>query len=685
MDKLVVTDEEAPSFVTDSPAIAHARTPHIPPTSPAILPTTPALNTAAPPTAFDSPAPPEYSSFPRRRILIIGGGVAGLALALCLKRASVQTGLALDPIIFEASNGERYKESGPHYILWRWAVEVLLELGLGKRLSRIAWPIESFKSQDADTKETLVQWPPVVDPAAPGSTTAPAGTAAASDSSLPPMVGARQSDIMRLLMLALSDIRNDLLDSDKLSPSAANNSDTANDPVQGIEGDLARDNWFENEGWANLLPQLRLGYDLDSFLISATSGLVTARFTNGHVEQGTMLIGADGLYSKVRDLLLSGRAPPQFASAMVISGITRLNKTPSTANPEDEIPTELEDHRPIPDLTSEDVYTFCPDGTALSVIGRGSSFGVTNIGNGMIGWSLVADQTEPGQHVEKFILEKRRRALSQHLAANPRSSLLVNAPLHVPGEKEKDAFGGSAVTAVSDSTTSASSGPLSMKTAFEQQLEDQQKSPSSPTSALPSLLEPVRNQLTGADARTLALRLCMPLPLPHPICHSIIARTDPNLTFAHDAFDLAEEHPPSYTSRNYHPGRVMLIGDAAHAITPNAHGSLGAGLALTDAATLAKLIGKWIDPYGTEDDEAAIAQVGEEFDSARVGVCGAIVKEARSEGGWGRMENGWVRSLLRLSYRYTPVSWTRATYDQMLTRGRVLEGEEMPSLAPIWE
>jgi 2-polyprenyl-6-methoxyphenol hydroxylase-like FAD-dependent oxidoreductase len=83
---------------------------------------------------------------PPRRILIIGGGLAGLTFALALKRVGRSTGLNLEPVIFESQTAEKaYSEKGPHYMLWRWAVEVLLELGLGGRLSKIAAPINGFQ------------------------------------------------------------------------------------------------------------------------------------------------------------------------------------------------------------------------------------------------------------------------------------------------------------------------------------------------------------------------------------------------------------------------------------------------------------------------------------------------------------------------------------------------------------
>ena len=51
------------------------------------------------------------------------------------------------------------------------------------------------------------------------------------------------------------------------------------------------------------------------------------------------------------------------------------------------------------------------------------------------------------------------------------------------------------------------------------------------------LIDPLTQQeLSGSEIRNLALRLSLPLTLPHP-CHAIIARTDPDLVDISDVMD----------------------------------------------------------------------------------------------------------------------------------------------------
>ncbi|KAI8808430.1 hypothetical protein BJ742DRAFT_808608 [Cladochytrium replicatum] len=712
----------------------------------------------------------------QRRIVIIGGGISGLATALALKRVARNTGLNIQPIIFERQGPESYHEhaisdkSSPaqFYILWRWVIDLLREMGLGHRLARIARPVVTFKSVDSDTNEQLVTWPPVD---ALSTTTDPiTDNLPMGDPLLPPMVGVRRVDLLRLLMIALTEEGDELIhrearaNAEKSSMSGkdnivdfsavdgANNADGKED-VEGLEADMARGDWFVREKFLEKIPYLCMGYELVSFIISASSGLVSARFANDHVEVCDMLIGADGINSKVRELIGSDRYPPQHAGAFICHGITRMGlPLPFDA------PTELPDGTVIQPLTPEDIRELVSDGASTSTIGRGLSIGIANLGNGNIGWNIVAAQTEEGQHLRDWVEQKRRNAVSKAVLRTSRLTSPTNMTATVSmmetvrlrDEPESDSTGHDGD--VADDTMAKLEGrakiPLpprdgealgTQPTAFELQLRAQLAerasqifdSPHIVSMEIPKHVEGMY-YVRGSDARGIALKLITNGVLNVPATvHALIARTDAQSTIAMDVMDMADRWLDSYTSPQFHPGRIMMLGDAAHPVATNAHnGSVGAGLAIADGAVLAGLFAKYFAPVGVgvngrngevaislgaelsgeaskvqmatladaeaggagqatspgsletgglyaghvemgSDDITLFQQLGQEFDSLRTSVCNQVMREARYEGGWDRTENTWFRSLLRLSYKYTPTTWVKASYATRLTRGGV--------------
>ncbi|RKO98737.1 hypothetical protein CXG81DRAFT_28457 [Caulochytrium protostelioides] len=416
----------------------------------------------------------------RRKILIVGASVAGLTLALAVKRASALYGLGLEPVVFEKRTTFTEANSGPPWLMWRWALQPLLELGLGKRLQRIAMPIHTFHSVDAETRDVLVQWPPAghphhdparaaaADAAADGPPSArDAGACATGADALPPLVAIRQCDLVRILLLALAEgplagaaggdpdaaaaagpevpppspVRPDVF-----APAPANNSHLGAAPEADVldplyhspDADLACGAWLDELevpdadadadaddagiDMAQIWPHLHLGYELDSFLISATTGTVTARFANGFVEHGAFLVGCDGAESRTRDILLNAYYPPQYAGAAIFSGLTRLHLPPH------DFPTEFENGAHLPDISRDALAHFCPPGQALSLIGRGLSFGVIPLGNGLVGWNLVVTQAEAGQHRERLLQAKRRFMIGAAVAASPAHRSVVHAP-----------------------------------------------------------------------------------------------------------------------------------------------------------------------------------------------------------------------------------------------------------------
>ncbi|OAJ38216.1 hypothetical protein BDEG_22167 [Batrachochytrium dendrobatidis JEL423] len=631
-----------------------------------------------------------------KRILIIGGGVAGLTLALGIRQLSQLHGLNLLPVIYEATT--TYTDRGQHLMIWKWAVEGLLDLGLGKRLGSIGWPVVKFTSLDASSREELVRWPSFP-PATATSSTIPSlfrgsGSASVASSALldpagkhpakpsakdldpeagvrvttgdasmdehaylPPLLGLRKPDLLRLLMTALAG-HEDLVSSLDLAVKGANNNDYAyylqaqqarirrgSVPISpsntaapeseiptGLLGDLAHANWFLDEGFDTSVPNLHMGHELESYAISSDTGKVTVRFTNGVTDSGFMLIGADGLYSKVREMLLAGRVHAQHSGTALITGICRTYMPPA------DVPTEFEDGTAIPTLSRDALLKFCPDGSSQSYIDRGLSFGVTNIGNGFLGWNMIVSQQHQGQVIGDYVRAKRRRDVDEWMVpsgrnssmelpehANQSNSSVATKSEYSTTEKVKvddktetvDATDATTfstiVNAQSEEKRDVSHPVIMVHTAAAlRRDQDNHASKISNSSEAPSTTQSRIVNLpdfedtafvSGEESRGLALHLLMKRSTLPSEASVLVARTDTGFIAAFDNMDMGEATPYSYSSPNFHPGRVLLIGDAAHGVATAAHGSVGASLAIADAVVLCKLIGHYM-----KQDESLISQ-----------------------------------------------------------------------------
>ncbi|KAI8854006.1 hypothetical protein BC829DRAFT_381063 [Chytridium lagenaria] len=593
---------------------------------------------------------------PSKRIIIIGGGLAGLALALALKRVGRSTGLNLDVVVFEEKTDAEYNESGGHYLLWRWAVDVLIEMGLGGKLSRIAAPFSK-------TNEDLVQWPP---------SRAELGTSSTSveeelgvDSALPPMVSARRCDLLRLLMIALSGRRDDLVFGDDFLPSPANNSDMSPEPMLGLEADLASGSWFETENFKYLVPELVLGECLESYT-----------FESGRVEVADVL---------VRKILVNGKGNiPAHAGTCILSGITRLVLPPNG--------------KPIEDLHRDDVHEF--------FVAKSLSFGMTNLGNGMLGWNLVVAQTEPNQHTRKMV--------SEAIAKNPRSSIVMstNFSLHngAPDPALQDKWGGG----TSPSGRRMMNMYLSLKwtTRHHDHLPTMTKKPLLPatttrmtrttlTSLKTSAAWPLKNPnppspppgITAKDLPTLLPLEALAVPLAATLTFNVVSEKNsrprnPPTSASTTVPSLLPPLPPQWLRVHTlcpTPPSPRARSEPLPSTSPKTPSKPFPTLTNpVDAALLAKLLAKnLVSPSAPTSPSASPLPPVDDDDTARAGWRWrrGVMKEARAEGDWSRTEHGWVRSLMRIGRRYTPSTWTKASYTTMLTRGAVRSG--LPSLMPV--
>lgn len=77
-----------------------------------------------------------------------------------------------------------------------------------------------------------------------------------------------------------------------------------------------------------LMADLNVAFDvaLESIDTSETPRMIKARFSNGEVVEGCLLIGADGVHSTVRSLELSGQEPV-IVPAAIASGVRRLSRS----------------------------------------------------------------------------------------------------------------------------------------------------------------------------------------------------------------------------------------------------------------------------------------------------------------------------------------------------------------------
>lgn len=114
----------------------------------------------------------------------------------------------------------------------------------------------------------------------------------------------------------------------------------------------------------------------------------------------------------------------------------------------------------------------------------------------------------------------------------------------------------------------------------------------------------------------------------HEPIPDLIAATHPEEVVRHDISDLARPLP------TFVHGRVVLLGDAAHAMTPNL--GQGGGQSLEDAATLTVLLDQ-VDPLPRGDARLTAALA--EYDRLRRPRTQAIAKQARQLGALAHV--GW--------------------------------------------
>ena len=128
----------------------------------------------------------------------------------------------------------------------------------------------------------------------------------------------------------------------------------------------------------------------------------------------------------------------------------------------------------------------------------------------------------------------------------------------------------------------------------------------------------------------------------HAPIDQLLAATDPDGVLRHDVYDL-RPHPTRYVR-----GRLVLLGDAAHAMTPNL--GQGACMALEDAATLGSLLSAR-DGAGADLDDALTR-----YDAARRPRARSVSDRSRQLGRLGQLHGRSTTTARDLLVRAVPAS-----------------------------
>lgn len=134
----------------------------------------------------------------------------------------------------------------------------------------------------------------------------------------------------------------------------------------------------------------------------------------------------------------------------------------------------------------------------------------------------------------------------------------------------------------------------------------------------------------------------------HEPIRQVLTATDPTAVLRHDVYDL-RPHPTRYVH-----GRLVLLGDAAHAMTPNL--GQGACQALEDAATLGALLGPGVDL------QAALGH----YDALRRRRARLIARRSRHLGGIGQLRGRISTTARNLLIGATPAIVTDRGLDATL-------------------
>ena len=158
------------------------------------------------------------------------------------------------------------------------------------------------------------------------------------------------------------------------------------------------------------------------------------------------------------------------------------------------------------------------------------------------------------------------------------------------------------------------------------------------------------------DARDRLRKLLRDWASPVP---QLIKLTPPEAILKNDILDHAPQLP-------WHRGRVGLMGDAAHAVTPNF--GQGGCLAIEDAVVLSRLVRAQAITRGKSGplpiDLTAAERLFSTFESERFERCRWLAKKSNQLGELGKCSKGWTVALRNFMIGATPTAYMWRTLFQ---------------------